>query len=122
MHSEDHWIFFPHCALSACHGSELSYLFQSFGFNYTMPDMQLSDEILIYWTNFAKLSNPNGDLDTSEPGMFEWYQYRGILPMIRAVLGIGHPQSSIQTDYRGFICNMLDRNNFTAWSNVVCKY
>jgi hypothetical protein len=35
----------PHCALSACHGSELSYLFQniqSFGFNYTMPDMQLS--------------------------------------------------------------------------------
>jgi hypothetical protein len=36
-----------------------------------MPDMQLSDEILIYWTNFAKLSNPNGDLDTSEPGMFE---------------------------------------------------
>jgi carboxylesterase type B len=48
----------PHCALSACHGSELSYLFQniqSFGFNYTMPDMQLSDEILIYWTNFAKL-------------------------------------------------------------------
>ena len=107
----------PHCALSACHGSELSYLFQniqSFGFNYTMPDMQLSDEILIYWTNFAKLSNPNGDLDTSEPGMFEWYQYRGIRPVIRAVLGIGHPQSSIQTDYRGFICNMFDRNNFRA--------
>jgi carboxylesterase type B len=48
----------PHCALSACHGSELSYLFQniqSFGFNYTMPDMQLSDKILIYWTNFVSL-------------------------------------------------------------------
>jgi carboxylesterase type B len=107
----------PHCALSTCHGSELSYLFQNiqrFGFNYTMSDMQLSDEILIYWTNFAKLSNPNGDLDTSEPVMFEWYQYRGIRPVIRAVLGIDHPQSSIQTDYRGFICNMFDRNNFRA--------
>jgi hypothetical protein len=36
-----------------------------------MSDMQRSDEILIYWANFAKLSNPNGDLDTSEPDMFE---------------------------------------------------
>jgi hypothetical protein len=51
---------------------------QRFGFNYTMSDMQLSDEILIYWTNFAKLSNPNGDLDTSEPVMFECYLYHSI--------------------------------------------
>ncbi|XP_076101084.1 crystal protein-like [Mytilus galloprovincialis] len=107
----------PHCAISACHGSELAYLFQNIkdlGYNFTMPDMQLSDETLIYWTNFAKLNNPNGNLDTTDPGMFNWYQYTGRPPVIRAVLGIGHPQSSIQTDYRGTICNMFDNNNFRA--------
>lgn len=107
--------FAPQCALSACHGADLAYLFQNIGnlgFNYSMIDMQLSDEVLIYWSSFTKLNNPNGDLVSSEDGVLEWYRYTGLPPVIRPVLGIGHPQSSIQADYRGLICNLFDQNNF----------
>ena len=55
----------------ACHGSELPYVFGNFaGDQVSIPDttaeVQLSQNIIKYWTNFVKTGNPNGQ------GLHRW--------------------------------------------------
>ena len=53
----------PYEKLGACHSAELFYVF---GFTklllgFFFKDWDLSEQIMAYWTNFAKSGNPNGE-------------------------------------------------------------
>ena len=38
------------------------------GFNYTQAELQLSDDMVRYWTNFAHSGDPNGQQEVREIG------------------------------------------------------
>jgi para-nitrobenzyl esterase len=50
----------PNMTLGAYHGSELFYLFKKSNVSKTATQLQLSSQMMRYWTNFAKTGNPNG--------------------------------------------------------------
>jgi para-nitrobenzyl esterase len=69
----------PYEKLGACHSAELFYVF---GFTklllgFFIKDWALSEQIMTYWTNFAKSGNPNGgDLPEWPPyGASEPHRY-----------------------------------------------
>ena len=78
--------------LGVPHGSELFYVFgfikELLGFDD--EDRQFSDQIISYWTNFAKTGNPNGE------GMVEWPPYgsssrRGCLSLDNEMRAVSEP-------------------------------
>lgn len=56
------------CVDAVCHSDELFYVFHSSGFvngTYTADESQLSFDMLLYWTNFARgIVQPNSNLPT----------------------------------------------------------
>ena len=45
------------------HGVELPFVFHTVnlgGFNFTQAELQLADDMVQYWTNFAHYGDPNG--------------------------------------------------------------
>eukprot|EP01133_Synstelium_polycarpum_P003717 gene3717-4285_t len=54
---------FPECQDMVCHGLELPYVFDTVTstnqFTFTPQELQLSLDLMQYWTNFAKTGNPN---------------------------------------------------------------
>jgi para-nitrobenzyl esterase len=59
----------------ASHGAEIAYVFDH-GKRWTDRDRALSEQVMTYWTNFAKTGDPNGD------GVPHWPAYRGSDPMV----------------------------------------
>jgi len=58
----------------------MSFIFHSaplVGFNYTADEEKLSNQMIAYWTNFAKYGDPNGDGDLSWPQYM--YQTKKVL-------------------------------------------
>lgn len=112
--------YFPFCINRACHGSELPYLFQTAhrgGFDLTFEDMQLSDEMLIYWTNFAKFGNPNGDqsvVNGEPPPEPRWPRYRVSQGQLFPSMVFRQPRSIIENEYHGVVCEALDRTGYIS--------
>ena len=56
-----HHAFYTH-SISG-HGVELPFVFHTAtlaGFNYTQAEMELANNMVLYWTNFAHYGDPNG--------------------------------------------------------------
>ena len=47
------------CAKKSCHGAEIPFLFKFNNLTYTNDEIDLSQQMIYYWTNFAKSGNPN---------------------------------------------------------------
>jgi len=62
-----------HPGTTAFHSDDIEYVFGTLdtrpGYTPTAADRKLSDQVMSYWTNFAKTSDPNG------PGLPEWPKY-----------------------------------------------
>ena len=56
---------FPASEAGARHAGEIEYVFETLkleeGVPWTAADFKVSEEMASYWTNFAKIGNPNGD-------------------------------------------------------------
>jgi len=62
----------PHYGYGSPHGQDVAYVFMNLDTlnpNTTKSDLELSEAIGTYWTNFAKYSDPNGE------GVPEWPQF-----------------------------------------------
>jgi para-nitrobenzyl esterase len=92
----------PYEKLGACHSAELFYVF---GFTklllgFFFNDWALSEQMMTYWTNFAKTGNPNGGV------LPEWPAYG--TPTLRQYLEIGRDirgRSGIEVD----LCNIITK-------------
>ena len=55
--------------VAAGHGVELPFVFHTAtlaGFNYSQSELELTNHMVLYWTNFAHHSNPNGPQDSPQ--------------------------------------------------------
>ncbi|MGV3706365.1 MAG: carboxylesterase/lipase family protein [Arcticibacter sp.] len=69
----------PRYGQGSPHGQDVAYVFQTLNEknpDITPSDLQLSDMIGTYWTNFAKTGNPNGN------GVPEWPAFKGTSPQV----------------------------------------
>ena len=55
------------CQGRVCHGDELPFLFESRWINSTDAGRRVSEQMGLYWTNFAKTENPNAPLTVVLP-------------------------------------------------------
>ncbi|XP_060075840.1 crystal protein-like [Ylistrum balloti] len=111
--------YVPYCKNKACHAAEIPFLFQSVhhgGFRLSMEDQHVADELLIYWTNFAKFENPNGDPteEAVQNRTLSWPLYTSRGPFRFAGMVFKQPQSQVELDYFGVVCNAFDQNDFRA--------
>ena len=55
--------------VAAGHGVELPFVFHTAtlaGFNYSQSELELTNHMVLYWTNFAHHGNPNGPQDSPQ--------------------------------------------------------
>lgn len=102
-------IFF--CEGRVCHGSEIVYLFQTQwqgNFTFTANEQVLSEQLQIYWTNFAKSGNPN------QPTVqqLQWPKYSKDEDWPN--LWFKTPSSAVDTDYHGPFCDFWDNVGYAA--------
>ena len=129
----DHALSFPgwgpitFCDGRVCHGSEIVYVFDSawvFNFTFTPDEDVLSEQIMDFWTNFAKTGNPNdpgrdqrharrgsGTSRSSGPKL-AWPAYgeEGDWPLLR----FKTPTSSVEANYHGPYCDFWDSVGYAA--------
>ena len=73
------------------HGEELAFLFHNAplaGFHYTEDEEELSQQLITYWTNFARHGNPNG-----ANSHFDWPQFT---PDTKSVLRFLTPNNKVR--------------------------
>lgn len=100
------------CQNNACHGADVPYLFQNVRkvFPLKTEEMRLENDLLVYWTNFAKHGNPNGVRTNSSVAV--WPQYHIKSGQNRAVMRLQTPTSNATTDYMGPACDKFKRSDF----------
>ncbi|XP_065887598.1 crystal protein-like [Dysidea avara] len=96
------------CDGHSCHGEELAFLFHNAalaGYNYTEAEEKLSQQMMTYWTNFARYGDPNG-----ESGGFDWPQYTSYT---KSVLRFLTPKNTVE-DYRSDYCDFWDQIGYNV--------
>ncbi|XP_069136825.1 crystal protein-like [Argopecten irradians] len=109
--------FIPVCRGKACHSAEIPYLFQTVhrsGFQLSLEDQRIADELLIYWSNFAKFGNPNGNPRIGQSRAMMWPRYSSESLFRFAGMIFTKPRSHVKLDYFGKVCNAFDQNDFRA--------
>lgn len=127
MYVWDHAFSFPawghvtECEGRVCHGSELIYLFHTEwagNYTFTADEKVLSEQIMDFWTNFAKWGNPNtfGDSAFSTKNdatrKLKWpvYGQDGNWPNFR----FKSPASEVEANYKGESCDFWDSIGYAA--------
>lgn len=112
------------CEGRVCHGSEIVYLFDSEwtgNYTFTAAEKVLSEQIMDFWTNFAKTGDPNdpgedfnrgkgaGRILSAAP---KWpvYDEQGDWPSFR----FQTPASSIDKNFHGPYCDFWDTVGYAA--------
>ncbi len=94
----------------APHGSEMPYMFrhldQILGALYTDEDRKLSETMAIYWTNFAKTGNPNGE------GLPQWPAFKDREPTVMYLDSQPHVGPVPQAD------KLTVLNEYFAWKRA----
>ena len=86
------------------HSGEMIYAYgnvkkSAYGYRYNDTDIALSNEMLRYWSNFAKYGNPNED------GLPKWYEWNDIN---KQIIEFGNNVSMINEKYQGMY-DILDK-------------
>jgi carboxylesterase type B len=94
-----------------CHGSELPFVFHVFDdgvslyYEPTADELQLSEDMANYWTNFVTNSDPNKGLAT--PAKFPLY-----LGSQDTILEMNEPGTVQESNFRDSYCDMWDRMGY----------
>ncbi|XP_065886689.1 crystal protein-like [Dysidea avara] len=97
-----------YCDGHTCHGEEIAFLIHNAplaGFHYTKDEEKLSEQIITYWTNFARYGNPNG-----ANGNLDWPQYTSYT---KSVLRFLTPKNKVE-DYRSDFCIFWDQIGYNV--------
>ena len=99
------------CVGWVCHGSELPFVFHVFDdgvslyYEPTADELQLSEDLANYWTNFVTNGDPNKGLVT--PAKFPLY-----LGAEDTILEMNEPGTFTESHYRDSYCDMWDRMGY----------
>jgi carboxylesterase type B len=99
------------CVGWVCHGSELPFVFHVFDdgvslyYEPTADELQLSEDLANYWTNFVSTGDPNRGLIT--PEKFPLY-----LGAQDTILEMNEPGTTQESHYRDSFCDMWDRMGY----------
>jgi carboxylesterase type B len=103
--SVDFWTpTYPFCVGHVCHGVELPFLFntlQLFNMQPTPQEVQMSNSMIDYWTNFAKTGNPNKPAPVQYWPQFDYTNFNS--------LNINTPISVVQG---------LKKNKCDFWDSI----
>lgn len=109
--SFDGWGNITFCQGHVCHGSELPILFHTaglVGFKYTPAELVLSDQMLAYWTNFAKSGNPNHNFDKkSFKAAPAWPNYSSADNW--AIMRLKTPLNEVNHNFNAKFCDFWDK-------------
>lgn len=117
------WGHITFCEGRVCHGSEIVYLYHTPGkgnFTFTADEEALSQQIMDFWTNFAKTSDPNKPSDSNGSRLrpsasrnsIYWPAYSQFRnwPFYR----FKTPDSFIDVNYHGPYCDFWDTIGYAA--------
>jgi carboxylesterase type B len=93
------------CEKHVCHAAELPYLFGNFlGRNVTENEINMSREMMSYWTNFAHTGNPNNGRSVPD---IKWpaYEYENSK---NATMHFITPKDELIENYRDDFCDFWD--------------
>ncbi|XP_052063056.1 cAMP-regulated D2 protein-like [Mytilus californianus] len=106
------WGKFTECNYHVCHGSDIPYVFQSFrysaNFTTTPEENIMSDNLINYFTNFAK----NGDPSVGNPIPFNWPKYGKNTNW--QSLRFKTPASELDSVFRDNYCTFWDTIGYSA--------
>lgn len=110
------WPNVPPCLDEVCHGEELPYVFHTASAakgTFTPAEETLSEQMVAYWTNFAKTGDPNG------AGLPSWPSF----PSGHSYLYLeSPPQTSVSDPFQASTCEFWeDLGIGIAWQRLLAQ-
>ena len=105
------WGKFTYCQGHVCHGSEIPILFKTWqdgNFTATADENKLADELIAYWTNFAKTGDPNMGITPN----LKWPKYSANENWPYMLFET--PGNVIGVNLRGEYCDFWDQIGYNA--------
>ncbi|GAM26595.1 hypothetical protein SAMD00019534_097700 [Acytostelium subglobosum LB1] len=106
---------YPMCVDAVCHGMELPYVFNTVTatgqFTFTPAEQQLSYDMMAYWSNFAKTSNPNVNTGSGFTPAQPWTMYSA---QGDSTLIFQTPTTQT-TGLRAHYCDYFDTIGYEIW-------